>query len=116
MMSDNRFLEIRTYKLRPGTRAEFDRTFREGALPLLARHGITVVGYGPSVHDDLGYYLMRAYPSLERRQELLDRFYNSEEWVQNYDAPVMALIDQYSTVVIPATAELVAQLEAATAH
>ena len=25
MMSDNRFLEIRTYKLRPGTRAEFDR-------------------------------------------------------------------------------------------
>ena len=116
MMSDNRFLEIRTYKPRPGTRAEFDRTFREGALPLLARHGITVVGYGPSVHDDLGYYLKRAYPSLERRQELLDRFYNSEEWVQNYDAPVMALIDQYSTVVIPATAELVAQLEAATAH
>src|SRR5215470_14688718 len=112
-MSDDRFLEIRTYKLRPGTRAEFDRTFREGALPLLRRHGITVVAYGPSLHDDLGYYLMRAYPSLGRRQELLDKFYNSDEWVQTYDAPVMALIDQYSTVVIPATPELVTQLRAA---
>ncbi len=94
-------LDLRTYKLVSGSRDEFDRIFREGALPMLRRHGVQVVGYGPSLDDDDHYYLARAFPSASRRQEQLGTFYGSEEWRQTYQAAVMALIETYHTVVIP---------------
>ena len=39
-------IEIRTYRLKPGAREEFDRLFREEAGPLLATFDIDVVRYG----------------------------------------------------------------------
>ena len=94
-------LDLRTYKLVPGGREAFDRTFREGALPMLGRHEIEVVGYGPSLADDEHYYLARAFPSDARRLEQLGAFYGSEEWRQRYDGPVIELIVSYHRVVIP---------------
>jgi hypothetical protein len=94
-------LDLRTYALVPCGRDEFDRIFREGALPMLRRHGIRVVGYGPSLADDDHYYLARAFPSAARRREQLDGFYGSEEWMRNYDPVVMPLIEAYHTVVVP---------------
>ena len=87
----------------PGGRETFDRIFREGALPMLDRHEIEVVGYGPSLADDDHYYLARAFPSDARRLEQLGAFYGSEEWRQRYDGPVMELIESYHRVVIPKT-------------
>jgi hypothetical protein len=98
--SSDEVLEIRTYKIVPGERDEFHRIFRDGAVPMLHRHGITVVGYGRSVHDPDHYFLLRAYPSLERRQEAVDGFYGSDEWLQNYEDAVMPLIETYHTVVV----------------
>jgi hypothetical protein len=101
--SSTEVLEIRTYKLVAGARDDFDRVFREGALPMLRRHGIEVVGYGPSLADDDHYYLMRAFRSVSGRARQLDSFYGSAEWKQNYEAAVMPLIETYHTVVIPLT-------------
>jgi NIPSNAP len=94
-------LDLRTYKLVPGGRETFDRIFREGALPMLGRHEIEVVGYGPSLADQEHYYLARAFPSSSRREQQLRAFYDSEEWLQRYDDAVMELIETYHTVVIP---------------
>ncbi len=99
--SDSPVLDLRTYKLVPGRRDEFDRIFCEGALPMLRRYGIQVVGYGPSLDDDDHYYLARAFPSASDRQEQLGSFYGSEEWRQTYEAAVIALIEAHHTVVIP---------------
>jgi NIPSNAP len=96
-------LDLRTYELVPGGRETFDRIFREGALPMLGRHEIEVVGYGPSLADDDYYYLARAFPSEARRQEQLGAFYGSEEWRQLYNGPVLELIESYHRVVIPQT-------------
>jgi NIPSNAP len=93
-------LDLRTYKLVPGGRATFDRLFREGALPMLDRHGIEVVGYGPSLVDDDHYYLARAFPSGSHRELQLEGFYGSAEW-QRRERAVMQLIDAYHTVVVP---------------
>ena len=109
-MADDRFLEIRSYKLRPGARDRFDTIFRTGAMPMLRRHAITVIDFGPSTHDADGYYLMRAYPSLEQRTQVLDAFYGSREWLDTYDTEVMSLIDTYTTVVLPASPETLHQL------
>jgi hypothetical protein len=105
--TENHFLELRLYKLRPGARERFHEIFRTGALPMLRRHGITVVDYGPSVLDAEGYFLLRAYHSLEQRARVLEAFYGSEEWLKNYDAEVMSLIDTYNTVVLPHAPETI---------
>jgi hypothetical protein len=96
-------LDLRTYKLVPGGRETFDRIFRDGALPMLHRLEIDVVGYGPSLADDKHYYLARAFASASRREQQLGAFYGSEEWLQRYDRGVMELIETYHTVVIPLT-------------
>ena len=106
-------LEIRTYRLAPEAGEEFDRVFREGALPLLERFGVHIVGYGTSVHDEDQYVLMRAYPSVSRRDEQLEGFYGSAEWQENYEEIVQSLIESYQTVVIPLTSSVLEALAAA---
>jgi hypothetical protein len=103
-------LDLRTYRLVPGGRETFDRIFREGALPLLGRHEIDVVGYGPSLGDDRHYYLARTFPSATRRDEQLGAFYGSDEWLDNYGGTVMELIESYHTLVLPREPALVRAL------
>jgi len=93
-------VEIRSYNLKPGTRQRYhDRLVRE-ALPLLAKHHVDVVSYGPSAHDDDSYYLMRAYPSLADRQRSEDEFYGSDEWKNGIRSAVLADIESYATIVL----------------
>ncbi len=54
-----RLVEIRSYRLKPGTAGEFDRLVREVSVPMLRRGGIDVVACGPSLRDEDAYYLMR---------------------------------------------------------
>jgi hypothetical protein len=94
-------LDLRTYKLVPGGRTTFDRLLREGALPMLERFQIEVVGYGPSLADDEHYYLARAFRSASEREERLEAFYGSDEWRDSFDDVVSSLLVAYHTVVVP---------------
>ena len=96
----SRFVEIRSYNLKPGSRDEFHRLMTEQALPMLERWRVDVVDYGPSLHDADSYFLIRAYDSLEDRQQSQDRFYGSDEWRQGPREPVLALIESYTSVVL----------------
>lgn len=96
----NHFLEIRSYALHPGTRDEFHRLFIEEALPLLKRWNVDVVAYGPSLHDETSYYLMRRYDSLAHREESENAFYGSDEWRQGPREAILALIENYTEIVI----------------
>jgi NIPSNAP len=100
---DTRVLDVRTYKLVPGGRDDFDRLFRESVLPMLHRFGIDVVGYGPSADGHDQYYLMRAFASSARRDKQLDAFYGSDEWRRNYREAALELIETYHVVVIELT-------------
>jgi NIPSNAP len=94
-------VDLRTYRLVPGGRDEFDRIFREGALPMLEIDGIDVVGYGSSLLDDRYYFLARAFASETERERRLAAFYGSEEWRSTYAEDVTALIETYHHLVIP---------------
>ncbi len=100
-------LEIRTYRISGGQRDDFDRRFGEGAGPMLERYGIDVVGAGPSIEDEEHYVLLRAFASLEQRNQLEDAFYGSDEWRNVHRPGIMALIDAYHTVVLETTPEAV---------
>ena len=93
-------LDLRTYKLIPRGAEEFDRIFRERALPMLQRYGIHVVAYGASLEDRDLYYLIRAFSSSAAREEQLSAFYGSNEWRDKHRDSVLRLIESYHTVVL----------------
>jgi hypothetical protein len=96
-------LEIRTYRLKPGTRDGFMRVMRDEAVPLLRAFGIHVVSTGPSLVDEDGFeeaYLVRAFSSLAEREELEERFYGSDEWRDGPRPGIVDPIETYHTVVI----------------
>jgi hypothetical protein len=96
----NHFVEIRSYSLKPGTRDEFHRLFIEEAFPLLKRWAVDVVSYGPSLHDENSYYLIRRFDSLAYREQSEDAFYSSDEWRQGPREAIVSLIENYTEVVI----------------
>lgn len=96
----NRILEIRSYNLKPGTRARFHALVNEQSLPMLKRWGVDVVAYGPSPHDEGSYFLMRSYASLEDRQQSQDAFYSSAEWREGPREAIISLIDSDTSIVI----------------
>jgi NIPSNAP len=95
-------IEIRTYRLKPGSGAAFHRTVVEESLPMLERWGVEVVAFGPSLDDDDLYYLVRAYPSLEERQRSQDAFYGSDEWRHGPREAIVSRIESDISVVLPA--------------
>ena len=93
-------VEIRSYNLKPGTRGEFHRLFLEEALPMLQRWNVDVVAYGPSLHDENSYYLMRRFDSLSHRDESENAFYGSDEWRTGPREAIVSLIENYAEIVI----------------
>jgi ketosteroid isomerase-like protein len=67
---------------------------------MLKRWKVDVVGYGPSLHDQDSWFLMRGFPSVEARQKSEDAFYGSEEWIKGPREAILAGIDTYATIVI----------------
>lgn len=96
----NHFIEIRSYNLKPGRRDEFHHLFLNEALPLLKRWNVDVVRYGPSLHDENSYYLMRGFDSLAHREESENAFYGSPEWRQGPRESILALIENYTEIVL----------------
>ena len=95
-------VEIRTYTLKPGSGTAFQHTFVEDVLPMLQRWEVDVVAFGPSLDDDDAYYLMRAYRSVDERQQSQDAFYGSDEWRNGPREAIVSKIETLISVVVPA--------------
>jgi len=108
-----RLLEIRSYELKPGTRGEYDRLFREEAAPLLRRFEIDVVAVGPSMGDPNGYFLMRAFDDLDDRARREDAFYSSPEWRDGPRQAVLDCIVTYTDAVVELDEATIESLRAA---
>lgn len=106
-------LEIRTYRLKPGTRDEFVRLMREVAVPMLTRAGIDTVRCGPSLVDEDGNeeaYLIRAFENLEALERQETEFYGSDEWRSGPRAAILDRIAGYHSVVLTVTPEAIQML------
>jgi len=111
-----KIVEIRTYNLKENSRDDFHRLFTEKAMPLLQKWNIKVVGYGPSLHDKTTYTLIREYQSLDQMQKSEDAFYANDEWRGGPREAILALIENYTTLVIGADQELIKQLKKSLAN
>jgi hypothetical protein len=92
-------VEVRSYRLHPGTHAEFRRRFHAEALPMLRRRAIDVVAFGASMDDADGAFLIRAFDDLDDRRRREDAFYSSAEWRSGPREPILACIETYSDIV-----------------
>jgi len=96
----NHFVEIRSYNLKPNTRDLFHQLFVERALPMLQNWNVDVVAFGASPHDEDSYYLIRRYDSLAHREQSQDAFYGSDEWKLGPRESILALIENYTSIVL----------------
>lgn len=88
----NRVLEIRSYRLQPGSRAEFHRLVAEHSVPLLRAWGMDVVRFGPALAEPEAYYLMRAFDSLAHLEQSQAAFYATPAWRQGPREAIVACI------------------------
>jgi hypothetical protein len=95
-----RVVEIRSYTLKPNTRDQFHRLVREHSMPMLERWTMDVVAYGPSLHEENAYFLMRSFASVDDLQQQEDAFYGSDEWRQGPREAIIALIDTTISVIV----------------
>ena len=93
-------IEVRTYTLKQGSREQFHQLVIHESLPLLKKWNINVVAYGPSLHDQNSYFLIRSFVSLDMRQKKEDALYNSDDWHQGPRESILTLIENYTTIVV----------------
>jgi hypothetical protein len=95
-----RLIEVRSYKLKPGSRDAFHAAAVSAAIPLLRKWRMDVVAFGPSAHDPDAYFLIRAYADLADLQKQQDAFYGSEDWKQGPRAAIVPLVESYLNTVL----------------
>jgi hypothetical protein len=94
------FVEFRSLRLKPGTRSEFHPLYTEESHPLHKRWNIDVLSYGPSLHDENSYYVIRRFDSLAHRQQLEDDFYGSDDRRLGPREAMLVLVENYVDVVL----------------
>ncbi len=95
-----RLVEIRSYKLKPGTVAEFHSTAAGTVVPMLREWGMDVIAFGPSAHDPDAYYLIRAYDDLADLNAQQDAFYGSSSWRDGPRESIVSRIESYLSTVL----------------
>lgn len=102
-------IEIRTYRLKPGSRERFHALVSQESLPLMQAWGTDVVRLGPSLHDADGYVLIRAYRDMSHLSTEQAAFYGSPAWRQGPREAIVSLIEADLDAVMAMTPE---QIEA----
>jgi len=59
-----------------------------------------VVAHGPSLHDQNTYYVIRRFDSLSHREEMEEAYYSSDDWRQGPRERILALIENYTDIVL----------------
>lgn len=106
----DRLIEIRSYKLKPGTMEEFHAAVVASAVPMLRRWGTDVVAFGPSVHEADCYFLVRAYADLADLSSRQDAFYGSSEWCDGPRHSIVSRIESYLSTVLRLSPESIEDL------
>ncbi|WP_243794719.1 hypothetical protein [Saccharopolyspora gloriosae] len=107
-------IEIRTYRLEPGTGESFARLLREESVPMLRRFGIRVLDHGNSLVAEDGHeeaYLVRAFPDLETRAAQEETFYGSAAWKSGPREAIVSRISSYHTIVLETSEQAAASLD-----
>jgi hypothetical protein len=97
-------VEVRSYRIKPGRRAEFVQLFETRAIPALRSYGMKVLGPLLDVENPNKFVWLRSFPSLDERDRMKDAFYGSELWLNELEALAMPLLDSYDVILCETSA------------
>ena len=95
-------IEMRTYRTKPGRRAEFLEIFKAKSLPAHQQIGMKILGPFLSVEDADVFFFMRGFPDLESRGPMKDRFYEGELWKRELEPKLLPMLEKYDVVLVEA--------------
>lgn len=93
-------IEMRTYRTKPGMRAEFLRIFRSKSIPAHVDIGMTILGPFPSIEDPDLFFFMRGFPDLASREPMKARFYEGTLWKDELESLLLPMLDKYDVVLV----------------
>ena len=93
-------VEMRTYKLKPGKRAEFLEIFRTRSMPAHAEIGMKILGPFLSIEDPDTFFFMRGFPDLASRDPMKEKFYEGELWTRELEERLMPMIEKFEVVLV----------------
>ncbi|HEY8226100.1 MAG TPA: NIPSNAP family protein [Pyrinomonadaceae bacterium] len=88
-------VEVRSYRIKPGRRAEFIKFFEERSIPALRSHGMKVLGPLLDLENPNKFVWLRSFPSLEERERMKNDFYEGELWKNELEAIAMPMLESY---------------------
>jgi hypothetical protein len=96
-------VEVRSYRIKPGHRAEFIQFFEKRCVPALRSHGMRVVGPFLDLENPNKFVWLRMFPSLEERERMKSDFYEGEIWKNELESIAMPLLESYDVILCEAS-------------
>jgi hypothetical protein len=97
-------VEVRSYRIKPGRRAEFIQFFQTWAVPALQAHGMKVLGPLLDLENPNKFVWLRSFPSLEERERRRDAFYEGPLWKNELEAIAMPMLESYDVILCETSA------------
>lgn len=91
-------VEVRSYRIKPGRRAEFIEFFETRAAPALRSHGMKILGPLLDVENSNKFVWLRAFPSLDDRDQMKEAFYEGELWKNELEGIALPMLDSYDVI------------------
>ena len=93
-------IEMRTYKTKPGCRAQFLQIFRSKSVPAHTKIGMKILGPFLSVEDPDIFFFMRGFPDVTSREPMKAEFYEGELWKSELESVLMPMLEKFDVVVV----------------
>ena len=93
-------IELRTYRTKPGKRADFLEVFRTRSIPAHAEIGMKILGPWLSIEDPDTFFFMRGFPDLTSREPMTAKFYEGDLWKSELEQVLMPMIERYDVVLV----------------
>lgn len=91
-------VEVRSYRIKPGRRAEFIKFFETRAVPALRSHGMKILGPLLDLENPNKFVWLRSFPSLEERERMKADFYEGELWKNELESVAMPMLESYDVI------------------
>jgi hypothetical protein len=93
-------VEMRTYRTKPGKRAEFLEIFRTQSVPAHDAIGMKILGPFLSVENPDTFFFMRGFPDLASREPMKAKFYEGELWKSELEKVLMPMLENYEVTLV----------------
>jgi len=93
-------VEVRTYKIKRGSRTQIEELIRTRLFDELKRIGVKCAGPWHSPLDDQSLVWLRGFPDEETRQTMNNRFYGGAFWEEEMADQILPHLEGHSVVVV----------------